>query len=147
MTFDNYFLLPFTMVSLESLHIGKTFNCYDEFLKIIDDLAEEQSYPLKILDSSTIETYNKKLSPHNQLDTKWVYKFVYVVCSHYGEHKSRSFGLRPNQKVYAVNCCFNFWVFFQPKMDLFLLEKYKFCRDHANHMCSKDHNKLYRRKE
>lgn len=64
-TFDNYFLFLFTMVSLESLRIGKTFNCYDDVLKIIDDLAEEQSYPLKILDSSTIETYNKKLSPHN----------------------------------------------------------------------------------
>ncbi|KAK4028854.1 hypothetical protein OUZ56_021873 [Daphnia magna] len=32
-------------------------------------------------------------------------------------------------------------------MDLFRLEKYKFSRDHRNHMCSKDHIKLYRRKE
>ncbi|KAI9560248.1 hypothetical protein GHT06_014262 [Daphnia sinensis] len=132
------------MVTLDTLRIGKTFSSYDDVLKFIDDLAEEQSYPLKVLDSCTIQTYNKKLSPHNQLDTKWVYKFVHVVCSHYGEHKSRSSGLRPNQKVYAVNCSFNFRVVFQPKMDLFRLEKDKFCREHTNHLCSKDHIKLYR---
>jgi hypothetical protein len=136
------------MASLfDSLQIGKTFPTYEDVLIFIDLLAEEQSFPLRIYDSCEISEYNKRISEKNRIDEKWKFKFVFVTCSHYGKHNSRSQGIRPNQNVYSVDCPFAFRVVFQPQVGLFKIQPQKFNKIHSNHITSTDHIKLYRRKE
>ncbi len=48
-----------------------------------------------------------------------------VETLHFGDHKSRSKGTRPNQKVYANQCMFRVCTF-QPKEDKFKIE---FCEN------------------
>lgn len=131
----------------DSLQIGKCFSSYDEVLIFIDQLAEEQSFPLRISDSVEISEYNKRLAERNKLDEKWKFKFVFVTCSHYGKHNSRSQGIRPNQNVYSVDCKFAFRVVFQPQAGVFKIQPHKFHRTHSNHITSTEHIQLYRRKE
>jgi hypothetical protein len=72
-------------------------------------------------DSKTILSYNKTLK--EPLDLKWRYKYVDITCSHFGEHKSRSEGHRPNQKVYANECPFRVRVVFKPAAEKFIVMK------------------------
>ena len=85
------FFISLTMASLfDSLQIGKTFPTYEDVLILIDLIAEEQSFLLRIYDSCEISEYNKRISERNRTDEKWKFKFVFVTCSHYGKHNSRS---------------------------------------------------------
>jgi hypothetical protein len=133
------------MSLLDSLVVGKNFDSYDDVLEFADALAKENNFPLKINDTVSIEAYNAKVK--NQIDPKWKFKFVFITCSHYGRHKTRATGLRPNQCVYAANCKFGFRAVFIPVLGKFQIAPEKFCKAHANHAISENHIKLYRRKE
>lgn len=107
------------MALLESLKKGKEFLSFEEMELFFERLCDENFFPLKVKDSKTILSYNKKLK--EPLDLKWRYKYVDITCSHFGEHKSRSEGHRPNQKVYANECPFRVHVVFKPDAEKFIV--------------------------
>ncbi|EFX66392.1 hypothetical protein DAPPUDRAFT_116438 [Daphnia pulex] len=84
-------------------------------------LCDDNFFPLKVKDSKTILSYNKTLK--EPLDLKGRYKYVDITCSHFGEHKFRSEGHRPNQKVYANECPFRVRVVFKPAAEKFIVMK------------------------
>ncbi|KAI9552158.1 hypothetical protein GHT06_022495 [Daphnia sinensis] len=130
------------MSILDNIALDKEFATFEDIEKTIKELETVFCYPLQFGDAKTIVAYNKSLI--KPLDEKWRYKHVDVQCSHFGKHKSRSAGIRPNQSVYAVGCPFHFRVVFFP-----LLSKFKVAScnlEHKNHPISKDHIDLYRRK-
>ena len=136
-----------TMALLESLKIGKEFLSFEEMELYFEGLCEENFFPLKVKDSKTIASYNKALK--KPLDLKWKYKYVEITCSHFGEHKSRSEGHRPNQKVYANNCPFRVRVVFKPDAQKFVIDACEKLHGpfppKEPHPISKEHYALYRR--
>ena len=83
------------------------------------------------------------------MDLKWRYKYVDITCSHFGEHKSRSEGHRPNQKVNANEWPFRVRVVFKPAAEKFIVMK---CETRHGplppkvpHPISAEHYALYRR--
>lgn len=109
------------MALLESLKKGKEFWSFEEMELFFERLCDDNFFPLKVKDSKTILSYNKTLK--EPLDLKWRYKHVDITCSHFGEHKSRSEGHRPNQKVYANEYPFRVRVVFKPAAEKFIVMK------------------------
>ncbi|KAI9554929.1 hypothetical protein GHT06_020209 [Daphnia sinensis] len=69
-------------------------------------------------------------------DERWKYYSAKILCSHHGNHRNRSKGLRPNQKVCACNCPYTWYVSLNVRQ-----QKYEVisCNlEHANHPVSEE---------
>jgi len=67
-------------------------------------------------------------------EDKCKYQSANIVCSHFGDHRDRSTGARPNQHVFSSRCPFKFRVSWNA-----LLEKYRIqsvCLEHEGHVIS-----------
>ncbi|KZS05382.1 Uncharacterized protein APZ42_031446 [Daphnia magna] len=131
------------MSILDSIALDKEFATFEDIEKTIKELETVLFYPLQFGYAKTIVAYKKSIK--NPLDEKWRYKHVHVQCSHFGKHKSRSAGIRPNQSVYSIKCPFHFRVVFFPLLDKFKLSSCNL--EQKNHPILKDHIDLYRRKQ
>ncbi len=70
------------MYLLDRLKVGEVFNNFAELEKFFEELCDCHYYPLRVKNSKIIKTYSKSVK--KQLDEKWVYKFVEIICSHFG---------------------------------------------------------------
>jgi hypothetical protein len=99
------------MSALDRLKINEHFVNFDDVLNFVERLTTEHFMPLRITDSKTIEKYNESLKcEESYLDSNLKFHHAKFVCSHFGEHRSRSNGKRSNQYMRA--CKFHFCLLF-----------------------------------
>lgn len=59
-----------------------------------------------------------------------------ILCSHHGNHRNRSKGSHPNQKVYECNCPYTWYVSFNIRQQKY--EVISWNLEHANHPVSEE---------
>ncbi len=86
---------------------GKKFESFDQVTQLLDQL-KEANHPLRVYNSQSVDEYNKRRekakSPLDPVDKKWQYTYYSLRCVHYGQARSRSKGIRPNQRHFAMDC-------------------------------------------
>ena len=83
-------------------------------------------------------------------ETKHVYANAVIVCSHFGKHRDRSEGVRPNQYVLPCDCKWGFRVAVDPdtKSRYFNKLVITWCvLEHSGHDISEELIREYRVKE
>ncbi len=134
------------MSVLDRLVKDESFRNFDEVLEFVERLCKEHFMPLRISDSKSIEKYNDSLkNADNYLDKSIKFHHATFVCSHFGEHRSRSTGKRTNQFVRACKCPFFFKVSFERSTNDFRIKSLN--AKHANHVMSEGTIDTFRRKE
>ena len=134
------------MSALNRLVKEESFRNFDEVLEFVERLSKEHYMPLRISDSKSIEKYNDSLkNVENYLDKSIKFHHAKFVCSHFGEHRSRSTGKRINQHVRACKCPFFFKVAFERATNDFRIKSLN--SKHANHVLSEGTIDTFRRKE
>lgn len=134
------------MSALDRLKINEPFANFDDVLNFVERLTTEHFMPLRFTDSKTIEKYNESLKcEESYLDSNLKFHHAKFVCSHFGEHRSRSNGKRSNQYVRACKCSFFFTVSYVRKSNDFRIKSV--CSKHSNHAMSEATIDTFRRKE
>ena len=85
-----------------------------------------------------------------KLDTQYEYQSIEWGCSHNGEHKSTSKGVRPKQRVYAAGCNFAVRVALRILDKVSKQHKYVIVKSiptHNGHIVSEDAIKTYQVKK
>lgn len=83
-----------------SIHVGATFNSYDEFITIFKDYCARTYQKFVIGGCKKIVTVNKNLESTESAKTKplfpdrIVYSYILYRCIRQGEHKTTSKGIR-----------------------------------------------------
>lgn len=80
-----------------------------------------------------------------QIALKWRYQSTNILCSHYGTHRDRSTGVRPNQNVFASGCKFGFRVSFESTIEMFIIQWANL--EYSGHAISQELITSYRMKE
>ena len=133
------------MSALDRLKLDEPFENFDDVLKFVERLTTEHFMPLRITDSKSIEKYNESLKcEESYLDSNLQFHHAKFVCSHFGEHRSRSNGKRSTQYVRACKCSF-FYVSYVRKTNDFRIKSV--CAKHSNHAMSAATIDTFRRKE
>ena len=95
------------MSALDRLKLDEPLVNFDDVLKFVERLTNEYFMPLRITDSKSVEKYNESLKcEESYLDSKLQFHHAKFVCSHFGEHRSRSIGKRSTQYVRSCKCSF-----------------------------------------
>jgi hypothetical protein len=88
------------MSALDRLKLDEPFDNFDDVLKFVERLAKEHFMPLRITDNESLKCEK------SYLDSNLQFHHAKFVCSHFGEHRSRSNGKRSTQYVRACKCSF-----------------------------------------
>jgi len=90
----------------KTFSVGTTFCSFEEFKTSLDLLKEEKFHPFRVFNSQTGKDYNKKRTNGKDVidPSQFQYTYYTVRCVHYGEARSRSKGIRPNQRHFSMGC-------------------------------------------
>lgn len=85
------------MATVRSMEVGQTFASWEEFSTFFKAWKSENNVSYCVDISRTVQQANKllKKKPYH---AKFKYSYIRFVCKHYGQHKSKSSGVRPNQR-------------------------------------------------
>ena len=90
----------------KTLSVDATFSSFEEFKTSLDLLKEKKFHPFRVFNSQTGKDYNKKRTNGKDVidPARFQYTYYSVRCVHYGEARSRSKGIRPNQRHFSMGC-------------------------------------------
>jgi len=74
-------------------------------------------------------------------EAKFKYQSGELVCVHYGEHRDRGKGIRPNQAVLACECPFSFRIAFVSCMQKYSIQWANL--EHIGHIISEECDDAY----
>ena len=91
------------------INVGSSFSSFKEFKERLDHLKKQGYHPFRVFNSQTGKDYNRKRATKkysSQLidPSQFEYTYYSVRCVHYGDSRSRSKGLRPNQRHFSLGC-------------------------------------------
>ena len=90
----------------KTLSVDATFSSFEEFKTSLDLLKEKKFHPFRVFNSQTGKDYNKKRTNGKDVidPARFQYTYYSVRCVHYDEARSRSKGIRPNQRHFSMGC-------------------------------------------
>ena len=82
------------------MEVGSRFSSFQSLSSAVQQYCAANNVLLVKNNSKTVQAANKKIAkPCDYFPEKMTYSYVHYVCKHYGKgRKSRSVGLRPNQR-------------------------------------------------
>ena len=91
------------------INVGTLFLSFKDFKRSLDLLKKEDCHPFHVFNSQSGKDYNtkracKKYSNELFDVSQFEYTYYSVRCVHYGEARSRSKGVRPNQCHFSLSC-------------------------------------------
>lgn len=80
------------------LHVGARYPSFKALEAAVEKFSQDTNSVYTVYNSRLVEKENLKRPPDKQLPLCLKYKHIKFACKHYGMRKSKSRGLRPNQR-------------------------------------------------
>ena len=74
--------------ALSRLVENETFGSFEEVEQWVQELSDQNFYPLRVFDSCSVQAYNLRIK--KKIPESVQYKYVKFACSHYGDPRDRT---------------------------------------------------------
>ena len=96
-------------VDSKEISVGSSFSSFEEFKDSFEHIKKKGFHLFHVFNSQSGKDYNRKRANKKCSDevideSKFQYTYYSVRCVHYGVARSRSKGLRPNQRHFSLGC-------------------------------------------
>ncbi|XP_069063569.1 uncharacterized protein [Pleurodeles waltl] len=104
--------------------IGKEFVDYETLDQFVASLGKQQNVVFLKKDCRTVETFNKRVAvDQRKYNMKFKYAYIKYVCKHFGDYKSKSTGIRPNQRTFKIGCNAKIYASVDRVKDVFVIKQ------------------------
>ncbi|XP_078516507.1 uncharacterized protein LOC144781502 isoform X1 [Lissotriton helveticus] len=104
--------------------IGKEFADYETLDEFVSSLGKQQKVVFLKKDCRTVETFNKRVAvDQRKYNMKFKYAYIKYVCKHFGDYKSKSTGIRPNQRTFKIGCNAKIYASVDRVKDVFVIKQ------------------------
>jgi len=98
---DILWLNTSNQAEMEELKVGARYSCFEDFQVAFAKFCRDTNSIFTVFNSKSIDTENRGRLPNKKFPSELKYRFIKYTCKHYGSNRSKSRGLRPNQRFVA----------------------------------------------